>query len=326
MSAKAKVAIYWAAGCGGCEIAFLSINERILDLLEVAELVFCPCVMDVKVRDVEKFPDGYIDLCLFNGGIRNSEQEYMAALLRAKSKLLVAYGSCAHEGCIPGLANTVSRDEIFETVYLDNPSTDNPDGVLPQTLSEVDGCSLHLPAFYERVRTLEQTVDIDYVLPGCPPEADRIWEALTAVVSGELPPLGTVIGRQTTVCDECPRTRNEKRIKQFHRTWEVIPDADLCLLEQGLICCGIATRAGCEALCPAVNSPCIGCYGPNDGVQDFGARMIAALSSVIDSDDPAEVERIIERGIPDPVGTFYRFSIAASSLRGRPVPIEPETT
>ena len=101
----------------------------------------------------------------------------------------------------------------------------------------------------------------------------------------------------------------------FKRTWEILPDPETCLLEQGLVCCGIATRAGCGALCPQVNSPCIGCYGPNEGVEDFGARMMTALASIIDSEDPEEIDRIIREGIPDPVGTFYRFSLAGSLLR-----------
>ncbi len=81
------------------------------------------------------------------------------------------------------------------------------------------------------------------------------------------------------------------------------------------MCCGIATRAGCQARCPQVNSPCIGCYGPNEGVHDYGARLMTALASVIDSEDPEEIDRIIAEGIPDPVGSFYRFSLAASQLR-----------
>ena len=104
---------------------------------------------------------------------------------------------------------------------------------------------LHLPIFYDTLRTLDQTVPVDYYLPGCPPEADRIWDAVVAIVGNQLPPPGSVIGVQTTVCDECPRKRNEKKTKKFYRTWEIIPDEETCLLEQGLLCCGIATRAGC---------------------------------------------------------------------------------
>jgi F420-non-reducing hydrogenase small subunit len=317
--AKAKLALYWAASCGGCEIAVLAIDDKILKVAEAFDIVMWPCVMDGKVRDIEKMPDKSIDLCLFNGGIRTSEQEYMAQLLRAKSKVLVAFGSCAHEGCIPGLANLSNKEQIFAVNYLTSPSVLNPDGVVPQPETKVPEGTLYLPTFYDTVRTLGQTVEVDYYLPGCPPEAERIWDALVAILEGKLPAPGSVIGAETTVCDECPRERTEKKVKGFKRTWEMIPDPDTCLLEQGLVCCGIATRAGCGARCPQVNSPCIGCYGPNEDVQDGGARLMTALASVIDSDDPAEIERIIEEGIPDPVGTFYRFGLAKSLLRrGKP--------
>ncbi|HEY44185.1 MAG TPA: oxidoreductase [Anaerolineae bacterium] len=315
MTKKGKLALYWAASCGGCEIAVLGIDDKILKVAEAFDIVFWPCVMDGKVRSIEKMEDKSIDLCLFNGAIRTSEQEYMARLLRQKSKVLVAFGSCAHEGCIPGLGNVASREEIFQTAYHDTPSTDNPEGIRPQPETEVDEGILYLPIFYDTVKTLDQCVEVEYYLPGCPPEPERIWDAIVAILEGKLPAPGSVIGAETTVCDECPRKREEKRIKEFKRTWEIIPDPEICLLEQGLVCCGIATRAGCGALCPTVGSPCIGCYGPNEGVEDFGARMMTALASVIDSEDPEEIDRIIREGIPDPIGTFYRFSLAASQLR-----------
>ena len=88
-----------------------------------------------------------------------------------------------------------------------------------------------------------------------------------------------------------------------------------CLLEQGLLCAGIATRAGCGALCPQVNSPCIGCYGPNNGVEDHGMQLLSAVASVIDSENPDEINAIIKEGFPDPVGSFYRFGLAQSNLR-----------
>jgi F420-non-reducing hydrogenase small subunit len=312
---KGKLAIYWAASCGGCEISILALNEKILDVAAAFDIVFCPCIMDTKARDIERMADGEIDVCLFNGGIRTSEQEYMAKLLRAKSKVLVAFGSCAHEGCIPGLANLTNREEIFRTVYDDSVSTENAERVLPEPDTKINGYHLTLPVFYDTVQTLGQTVDVDYYLPGCPPEAPRIWDAVVAILEGQLPEKGAVIGSETTTCDDCPRTRSEKKISGFKRVWEVVPDDETCLLEQGILCCGPATRAGCGARCPQVNSPCIGCYGPNAGVEDYGARLMTALASVIDATDPAEIERIIREGIPDPVGTFYRFSLAHSLLR-----------
>ena len=314
---KGKLAIYWAASCGGCEIALLQIDAKILDVAAAFDIVLWPCATDGKVRDVERMPDGSIDVCFFNGGIRTSEQEYMAQLLRRKAKVLVAFGSCASEGCIPGLANMNDRQSIFDTVYKEGSATtpENPKDVRPQPETKVPEGTLHLPVFYDTLKTLDQTVEVDYYLPGCPPEADKIWGAIAAIVEGKLPPRGSVLGLKTTVCEECSRKRGEKKIKRFYRTWQIIPDEETCLLEQGLVCCGIATRAGCGALCPAVNSPCIGCHGPNEGVEDFGARLMSGVASIIDSNDADEIERIITDGIPDPIGTFYRFSLASSLLR-----------
>lgn len=315
MSQKGKLALYWAASCGGCEIAVLGINEKILKVAEAFDIVFWPCVMDWKVRDIENMEDGSIDVCLFNGAIRTSEQEYMAQLMRKKSKVLIAFGACAQEGGIPALANLHTREEIFQTSYHDTPTTVNPDGIRPQVKTETADGILHLPELYNTVKTLSQTVKVDYSLPGCPPEPDRIWDAIVAILEGNLPAPGSVIGAHTTVCDECDRTRTEKKISSFKRTWEIMPDPEICLLEQGIVCAGIATRAGCGALCPSVNSPCLGCYGSNEGVEDQGMRLMSALASVIDSNDPDEIDRIIQEGIPDPVGTLYRFSLAGSMLR-----------
>jgi F420-non-reducing hydrogenase small subunit len=123
--------MYWAASCGGCEIAVLNIHEKILDVDANFEVVFWPVAMDAKYKDVEAMPDGSITLTLFNGGIRNDENEHMAHLLRRKSKILVAFGSCACEGCIPGLANFSTTQQIFDTVYT-GVSTDNPGNTRPQ--------------------------------------------------------------------------------------------------------------------------------------------------------------------------------------------------
>ena len=129
---KGKLALYWAASCGGCEIAVLAIDEKILDVGAAFDIVMFPCGADGKVRDIEKMPDQTIDVCLFNGGIRTSEQEYMAQLMRRKSKVLVAFGSCASEGCIPGLGNVSNRQEIFDTVYSTLPIVDNASKAVPK--------------------------------------------------------------------------------------------------------------------------------------------------------------------------------------------------
>jgi F420-non-reducing hydrogenase small subunit len=321
---KPKFAMYWAASCGGCEIAVLNIGEKILDVDANFEVVFWPVAMDAKYKDVEAMPDKSILLTLFNGGIRNSENEEIAHLLRRKSQILVAFGSCASEGCIPGLANLSSPKDIFNTVYQ-SVSTNNPDNTEPQYQYQMPEGILYTPEFYPVLKTLDQVVEVDYYMPGCPPESHQIAAVIDLVIKvlhGEatLPPPGTTIGAgPSTVCDDCVRQRNLKTITEFVRIQDLKhPDPVLCLLEQGVPCNGPATRNGCGALCPSAGAQCIGCYGPAEGVVDYGARLVAAFASVIDSNDPEEIDRILD-GIPDPVGQFYRFNLAGSLLRaGKP--------
>ena len=162
MAQKPKLALYWAASCGGCEIAVVRLYAKILDVAEIFDIVLWPCIMDFKYKDVEALPDKSIDLCLFNGAIRNAEQEHMAHLLRQKSKVLVAFGACAYTGGIPGLANVSNREAIFQRVYDETPSTANADGVRPQLSYRVPEGELTLPEFYDSVRTLAQVVPVEY--------------------------------------------------------------------------------------------------------------------------------------------------------------------
>ena len=311
---KLKVALYWAASCGGCEIATLAIGDKILKLAEAADIVFWPVAVDTKYADVEKMADKSIDACLFNGAIRNSENEHMAKLLRQKSKILIAYGSCAVEGCIPGLANFYNRQMMVDTAFIDTASSANKDKIIPQPSVKVPEGELELPTLWETVRTLAQTVDVDFFVPGCPPEERTTWLALEALLSGKLPSKGTfIVHPANAVCNDCPRVKHEKKVKAFHRPYEIVPEPDKCLLEQGLLCCGVGTRGGCGAPCPQANMPCTGCYGPVEGVRDQGAHLLTAWASIIDSNDPDEIEKILD-GIVDPAGTVYRYSLADSMI------------
>ena len=180
MTDKPKFAMYWAAACGGCEIAVLNTHEKILDVDTNFEVVFWPIAMDAKYKDVEAMEDGSILLTLFNGGIRSDENEHIARLLRRKSKILVAFGSCANEGCIPGLANLSDSREIVGTAFS-TLTTDNPHRIYPRTSVDVPEGELRLPAILPVLKTLEQVVDVDYHMPGCPPESHQI----AAVINGD---------------------------------------------------------------------------------------------------------------------------------------------
>jgi len=318
-----KIAFYWAASCGGCEIAVLDINEKILDIIQLADIVFWPVAMDIKYKNVENMPDKSIDLCFFNGSVRNEEQEHMAKLLRQKAKVLIAFGSCAHEGCIPGLANLHNRKEIFEKVYLKNKSIENPAGTVPQTKFEAKEGLLKLPEFYDTVKTLDQTVEVDYYVPGCPPPVSLIADALEAIAKNQLPPKGSVLAPLKSVCDECKRKKENKQIAKIYRVYEKAPEPEKCLLEQGIICMGPATRSGCGAQCLDVDMPCTGCGGSCPNSPEQGAAMVSALASILGLEDEKEkytdkdVEELM-RQVKDPIGTFYMYSLP-SSILGRKV-------
>lgn len=302
---KLKLAIYWGAACGGCDIAILRIDEKLLDLVEIADIVFWPAAMDYKYEELESMEDKSIDVALFNGAIRNSENEHMAKLLRDKSRIMVAYGSCATEGCVIGLANVMDRDELLKGIYQDDTSTANPEHVIPQTEVKINGNELTLPAFYDSVKALHQVVDVDYFVPGCPPEAGltaQLVDILSNYAStGELPPKGTVIASQKVLCDECPRERGEKSIGRIYRFHEIEPDPERCFLDQGIICMGPATRGGCKARCVNVNIPCTGCMGSPENI-DQGTAMANALASVLGVEvEDDEVDGVINQ-IKDPIG------------------------
>ena len=314
---KLKLAFYWAASCGGCEIAVLDINEKILDVVANADILFWPVAMDIKYKDVEAMPDKHIDVCFFNGAIRNSENEHMAKLIRQKTKTLVAFGSCAHEGCVIGLGNLHDRKEVFQRIYHETPSTKNPERVEPVNLIEVEGGRLSNPEFYDTVKTLDQTVDVDYYLPGCPPPVVLINKALEVILNGKLPPKGSVLAPINSVCEECPRKKEEKKISRIYRVYEKEPEPDICLLEQGIICVGPATRAGCGAMCLQVDYPCTGCGGPCPNEREQGAAMLSALASILGFDEEKKgdfkVEKLMDQ-IKDPIGTFYKYSLANSII------------
>jgi F420-non-reducing hydrogenase small subunit len=327
MTPKPKLSMYWSSSCGGCEIALVNLHEKLLEVDRAFDFVFCPCLLDTKKDYIESLPDGGLAITFFNGAVRTSENEEMAQLLRAKSQILVAFGACSGQGGIPALSNLHGREAHMRTNYIDSPSVQNPAGVRPVVRTEAPEGELELPEFYDTVLTLDQVTTVDYFIPGCPPEPHQIWAVIEAVIAGKpLPPRGSTLGAGgSSVCEECRRVKENKKISRFYRTYEITPDATRCLLEQGIVCMGIATREGCGALCPQVNMPCTGCYGPPEGVMDQGSKMLAALGSILDVGEYkgmgekqlADRADAIVATIPDLAGTVYKFSLASSGLKRR---------
>ena len=320
--AKPKVAFYWCASCGGCEETVVDLNENLLMVADAVDIVLWPVALDFKRKDVEALKDGEIAVSFINGAVRLEEQEKMVKLLRRKSQLVVAFGACAHLGGIPGLGNFCTRDTIFQWAYKDAPTVENPEGITPQEKTVVDGKELTLPEFYDTVKTLDQTIPVDYYLPGCPPPPDLVLNAVTAILEGKLPEKGAVLAPDKALCDTCPRKESKPEkisMTEIKRPWEIKMDPEKCFLVQGVICLGPATRSGCGETCINANQPCRGCFGPTKEVVDQGAKSLAMVASILGIEEEEkmtdeEVDRLIS-GIVDPAGTFYRFSLPSSLLR-----------
>jgi F420-non-reducing hydrogenase small subunit len=318
MSDKPKIGIYWCSSCGGCEEAIIDLNEGILDVVAAVDIMFWPVALDFKYDDVRKMKDGELLASFINGGVRLSEQEDIVKLLRQKSQLIFAFGSCAHMGGIPGLANMNDRESIFKRVYIEMESNDNPDNTVPETESLVNGkYKAELPEFYNSVYPLDQIIDVDYYIPGCAPQPQTILDAFTAILEGKLPEKGSVLAPSKSLCDSCPRkeTKPDKLTIDIFRRPHLYDKLDdgKCCLEAGIICMGPATRSGCGERCINANMPCRGCYGPPDGVKDQGLSMMSALASIIKPDGEKDIQSVLE-SLPDSIIPFYMYGLPSSIM------------
>ncbi|MCX5785144.1 MAG: oxidoreductase [Elusimicrobia bacterium] len=317
MPDKPKVAFYWCASCGGCEEAVVDLAEDILTVVGAVDIVLWPVAMDFKKADIEARPDKSIVAAFINGAVRTSEQEEWVRMLRKKSQVVVSFGACANSGGIPALANQSRKEDILKYVYEDCPGVDNPDKTRPRIKCEDEGHTLTLPELRSMVRSLDQVIDVDYYLPGCPPTPKLIMAAVQALLSGKLPPKGTVLSPDIALCEECKRKDSKPAdlaLTEFKRPHQIQIDPEKCLLAQGIVCMGPATRGGCEALCPGGNMACTGCFGPTSRVKDQGAKFVSSVFSNIAPKEEKDIDAVLD-GIPDPIGTFYRYGLSKCLLR-----------
>lgn len=164
---KLRLATAWLGGCSGCHMSFLDLDELLLDVFEQADLVYSPIV------DVKEFPDN-VDITLVEGAVANVDHVKLAQEIRAKSKIVVSFGDCAVTGNVTSLRNRLKVDDLLTRVYQEGPGS-APHGDDKDVMPEL------LP----RVIPLHQLIDVDAFLAGCPPDADRIWTALSALLRGE---------------------------------------------------------------------------------------------------------------------------------------------
>ncbi|MBU4047232.1 oxidoreductase, partial [bacterium] len=316
-------AIGLGSTCSGCDIAILDLGVKLLELIGLADIVFWPTVFDFKYSDLKELGDKEIDITLHHGTIRTTEHEEIARILRKKSKVLIAFGSCSCFGGIPGLCNLTDKQQIFDAVYCENLSVANKENIFPEEKLLINkNKSITLPHLFDTGKTLKQLVEVDYFIPGCPPPMQLI-EGLIPLMKdvledAQLPEKGTVFGSKKTLCDECTLKKENKMISKIVNPVTAIVDPERCLLEQGILCMGPVTRGGCEARCINVLMPCRGCMGPGPETEDQGVKMISAIASILGVKDEEnltdqQIEDLLS-GIKDIIGTFYRFTLPDALL------------
>ncbi|MDH4027533.1 MAG: oxidoreductase [Nitrospirota bacterium] len=315
---KPKVAFYWCASCGGCEEAVVDIGEDILKVVEAVDIVFWPVALDFKEDDLEKVDR--LAVSFINGAVRSDDQERVVKLLREKSDIVVAFGTCACFGGVAGgLGNLYGGDSMLKRAFIETPSTVNPSGVMPSEKTDTPAGRLTLPPFHETANALRNVIEVDYYLPGCSVPKDLVMYAVSSILAGKLPAKGSYLmppDIKGNLCDVCERKDTlpknaELKIHEMKRPHQINIDTEKCFIAQGLLCMGMATNAGCgmerTGRCIRVNMPCRGCFGPTEANPDQGTAMLTALAAMLDTSDNEAVGRLVD-SIVDPEGTLYRYT------------------
>src|SRR5579872_6080335 len=167
---KKRIATVWLDGCSGCHMSFLDTDERLLDLLAAVDLVYSPLV------DTKEFPAS-VDVTLVEGAVSSTEDHHKIIRIRERTRILVSLGDCAITANVPAMRNRFTVDEVLHRGYIENATCQQqiPTQVIPRLLS--------------RVRPVHEVVPVDIFIPGCPPPADLIFEAVSELVAGRTPAL-----------------------------------------------------------------------------------------------------------------------------------------
>lgn len=298
-------ALEWLGSCSGCEIAILNIGEDLVPLItEALDIVHAPVLMDHKYFGqcgeglTLTIPEAVVGLV--TGGVSNHEHLEVLEEMRKRCEVLVALGTCATHGGIPALMNGQDREQSWQDIF--STVTTDPGAKVP---------TVEVPAPLDRVYACDEKVKIDMQLPGCPPNPQLIAEVIVSLVEGRDPVLP---GK--SVCDTCPTIREGKGdvpdVKRFVTNAAYKPGTKIdemrCLLEQGFICMGPVTAAGCAKRgapgCINARVPCRGCFGP---VRKDGNQLLDMMNAF--ASNGIDYKSVVDRR------SLLRFSGAHNKLR-----------
>lgn len=292
---RARISTEWLSGCSGCHVAVVDLHEKLLGLVEEVEFVRVPVLMDEK---------GYpaADIGLVEGAIRSEHDRECAQAMRKSCKKIVAFGSCAAYGGPSGLGWLYEKKAVLDTVYALGPT--NTPGQQP--IGE-------LPHLEEGVVPIDEVIDVDLVLPGCPPHPLHIAAALRAALGASAPPLSA-----KSVCSECTRKMRKKDGVALKPTAVTADDAETCFLSQGVVCLGSVTLNRCQAPCPASGVACTGCAGPTVNLlrePHLDLRtLVARRMSLLTGIDADAIRTHMEQNAK----TYYAYAAASPAVYRKP--------
>ena len=169
---KPTIGTCWLDGCSGCHMSLLDMDESIIAVLEKADIVFGPLV------DAQEWPEG-VDVAVIEGAVSSQDDLKLARTARARSKVVVALGDCAVTGNVPSMRNGIPTRKLLERVYVE--------GATVQPGVPTDG----VPALLKQASPLQEAIEVDVHVPGCPPKADAILMVLSELLDGRAPELGS---------------------------------------------------------------------------------------------------------------------------------------
>lgn len=228
--------------CWGCHQSLLNAHLALLDVLPALEIVYWPAVVDHKLESLEARDDGEVLLGFIEGSIRTEEDLEHVKMMREKCQLIMSFGSCACYGNVHGLANEWKQEELTNRKFKEAESITDDNPEVP---------SEHVSPFRDYLVVVDDVIDVDIFMSGCPPRPEQITSAVKFLLGQQDFPMGEI-----AFCNECPLNESG------------------CILDEGKLCFGPITSVGCSLKCPSEGNPCVGCFGPSRTVHDRASKLV----------------------------------------------------
>jgi len=292
---KTRISTEWLSGCSGCHVAMVDLHDKLVNLIEEVEFVRIPVLLDEK-----EYPQA--DIGIVEGAVRSEHDRKCLLKMRESCKKLVAFGTCAVYGGPSGIGWLYDRETILSKIYSDT-----------ATAAAGDERPQGAPELEQSVIPIDEVVDIDFHIPGCPPHPYYIALAIKTLIGAQVPAMPV-----KTVCASCERRMEKREGVVLKRGMSYASEDDVCLLSQGVVCLGSVTLDRCQAQCPNKGVACAGCAGPSvDMITEphIDLRtMIARRMSLLTGIEETEILAYLE----DEAKTFYSYAMSSPTIYKKP--------